>query len=260
MIEVINRNMKKIVILIPTYNEKENIGEMIDVLENMIFPKINNYEMKILIADDNSKDGTIDIVSEKIKKYKNVVMTSGRKNGLGEAFLRGTKFAISQMHAEAIIKMDADFQHDPIYVLDLVSKYDEGNDYIVGSRYIKGGEVPSGWSIFRKLLSKYGGLFTRIILFFPHINIIKDVSSGLKLISVENVLNRIDLTKLSLGFCYTTQLMYYASKLKIKITEIPIKFKLRDRGETKMSFSNIPETLKTVFLLRFSGHKYIKSH
>jgi len=246
---------EKIIVMIPTYNEKENIGKMIEILENEIFPEIKKYNMNILIVDDNSPDGTSSIVAEKMKKYKNIKICSDEKRGLGEAFKRGIRFAITKMKATAIIKMDADFQHDPKYVLDLVNKYNEGNDYIIGSKFIKGGSTPNNWSFYRRFLSKYGGLCTRIILFFPHINIIRDVSSGIKLMSVKNVLNKVDLSKISSGFYYTTQLIYQALNLGIKITEIPIKFKLREKGKTKMPFSNIPLTLKTMILLRLSGNK-----
>ena len=249
---------EKIIVMLPTYNEKENIGKMIEILENEVFPEIKKQKMSILNVDDNSPDGTSDIVAEKMKKYGNIRICSDKKKGLGEAFIRGVRFAINEMGATAIIKMDADFQHDPKYVLDLVNKYNEGNDYIIGSRFAEGGEIPNNWGFYRKFLSKYGGLCTRIILFFPHINIITDVSSGLKLMSVENVLNKVDLSKISSGFYYTTQLIYQALNLGIKITEIPIKFKLREKGKTKMSFSNIPLTLKTMILLRFSGSKKLK--
>jgi dolichol-phosphate mannosyltransferase len=246
---------KKIVVMLPTYNEKENIGKMIEILENEIFSKIKKFDMSILVVDDNSPDGTSNVVREKMNNYKNIMISSDKKKGLGEAFIRGVRYATNEMKADAVIKMDADFQHDPKYVLDLINKYDEGYDYIVGSRFIKGGKVPNNWNICRKFISKYGGLCTRIILFFPNINIIKDVSSGLKLLSVKNVLDKLDFSKISSGFYYTTQLIYQAISLGIKVTEIPIEFKIREKGKTKMPFSNIPMTLKTMILLRLSRNK-----
>ncbi|MHB1377035.1 MAG: glycosyltransferase [Candidatus Humimicrobiaceae bacterium] len=245
--------MEKITVIIPTYNEKDNIGKMIDVLEKEIFPKIINYEMSILIVDDNSPDGTSDIVKEKQNKFKNIYLSIGEKKGLGSAFNRGIQYAINNLFADAIIKMDSDFQHDPKYILDLVKKYNEGFDYVIGSRFINGGSFPKELGAYRRILSKYGGLCTRIILFFPKINTIHDVSSGLKLMNVKNVLNRIDFLSISSGFYYTTQLLYKAIKLGIKIVEIPIEFKLRESGKTKMPFSNIPGTLKAMILLRLKG-------
>ncbi len=248
---------EKIIIIIPTFNESENISQMIETLENDIFPKIDRYNMNILIVDDYSNDGTAEIVKRKMLKYNNIMINQDKKKGLGEAFKRGIKFAIDKMDAGAIIKMDADFQHNPIYILDFIKKYTEGNDYIIGSRFIKGSKVPRNWSLFRKLLSKYGGLLTRSILFFPRIDTVKDVSSGFKLINVKNVLNKIDLSKISDGFCYTTEIMYKALNIGIKITETPIEFELREKGETKMPFSNILTTLRAVLMLRFSCKKYL---
>ncbi|MHB8276128.1 MAG: glycosyltransferase [Candidatus Humimicrobiaceae bacterium] len=252
--------MEKIVIIIPTYNEKENISEMIDVLENEIFPKIKNYEVSILVVDDNSPDGTSKAVKEKAKIFNNIKLSTGEKKGLGAAFNRGIKYAVNEMSADAIIKMDADFQHDPEYILDLIRKYSEGNDYVIGSRFVSGGKFPKELGLFRKILSKYGGLCTRIILFFPHINIVSDVSSGLKMLSVKNVLNKVDFMSISSGFYYTTQLLYQAINLGIKVVEIPIEFKLRKAGKTKMPFSNIPGTLKAMLLLRIRRRKIKVTH
>ena len=247
--------MEKIVIIIPTYNEKENISSMIDVLENEIFPMVKNYDVSILVVDDNSPDGTAGTVKEKAKIFNNIKLFTGEKKGLGAAFNRGIKYAVSEMRADAIIKMDADFQHDPVYILDLIKEYSEGNDYIIGSRFVSGGKFPKELGLFRKILSKYGGLCTRIILFFPHINIISDVSSGLKMLSVKNVLNKVDFMSISSGFYYTTQLLYQAINLGIKVVEIPIEFRLRKTGKTKMPFSNIPGTLKAMLLLRIRRRK-----
>jgi len=247
--------MEKIVVVIPTYNEKENIRAIIDVLERQIIPIIKNYELSILVVDDNSPDGTAEAVKEKAKVFSNISLSSGEKKGLGAAFNRGIKYAVKEMGADAIIKMDADFQHDPFYILDLIKKYSEGSDYIIGSRFVSGGKFPKELGLFRKILSKYGGLCTRIILFFPHIHIVSDVSSGLKMLSVKNVLNKVDFMSISSGYYYTTQLLYQAINLGVKVVEIPIEFKLRKAGKTKMPFSNIPGTLKAMILLRFRRRK-----
>lgn len=250
--------MKNIVVILPTYNEKENIGDMIEVLENDIFPRINNHEMSILVVDDNSPDGTKEVVKEKMNKYKNLDLSVGEKEGLGEAFNRGIDYAMSKMNADAVIKMDADFQHYPKYIFDLVKKYSEGYKYIIGTRFSSGGRFPKELGLYRRILSKYGGLLTRIILFSPHINIVTDVSSGLKLVDVEEVLKRVDFHSISSGFYYTTQLLYQAVIIGIKVAEIPIEFGIRKKGKTKMPFSNVPETLKAMIRLRLNRNKLKK--
>ena len=253
-----NKKLEKIVVIILTYNERENIGNMIEVLEQEIFPKIKKYKMEILVVDDKSPDKTAEEVRRKGRKYSNVNLSVGERNGLGSAFMRGVKYAIEKLGADAIIKMDADFQHDPKYIIDMVGKYDEGYDYVIGSRFIKGGSVPKEWGFYRRFLSKYGGLFTRIVLFFPHINIIKDVSSGLKLARVKGVLEKVDFSKISSGFYYTTQLLYQIIDMKAKFVEIPIKFKLRKVGETKMPFSNVVGTLTAMITLSLKDRRTLR--
>jgi dolichol-phosphate mannosyltransferase len=250
--------MKKVVIILPTYNERENISEMIEVLENNIFPKINNYIMSILVVDDNSPDGTKEIVYNKMDIYKNLEISIGEKLGLGAAFNRGIDYAIEKMNANVVIKMDADFQHDPKYIFDLIKKYDAGYYYVIGTRFSNGGRFPEKLGLYRKILSKYGGLFTRIILFSPHINSVTDASSGLKLVDVENVLKKVDFHSISSGFYYTTQLLYQAILIGIKVAEIPIDFGIRKFGQTKMPFSNAPGTLKAMIKLRLNSKKLKK--
>jgi len=247
--------MEKITVILPTYNEKENICEMIDILEKDIFPQIKNYLMSILVVDDNSPDGTAHLVQNYMEKYKNLEITVDEKKGLGIAYKRGVEYAINNMNTDLVIKMDSDFQHNPKYILDLIEKHDEGYNYVIGSRFCKGGSTSKDLGLFRRFLSKYGGLCTRIILFYPKINIISDVSSGLTLANVKNVLSKIDFSKVSSGFYYTTQMLYQVVKLGIKIGEIPIEFDVRTKGKTKMPFSNIPKTLITMIALRLSNNK-----
>ena len=249
--------MNKVVVIIPTYNEKENIGRMIDVLEEDIFPKIKNNQMEILVVDDKSPDGTAEIVREKMKKFKNIILDLGNKQGLGAAYKRGMKYAMEKMKADAVIEFDADFQHDPKYIIDLVQKFDEGYDYVIGSRFVKGGSYPKQWDFYRKFLTKYGGLFSRIVLFFPNINKVKDVTTGLKLTRVKNVLNKVDFSKIANDFCYKTQILYQVVSMGAKVTEIPLQFKLREKGETKMGFDTVIVTFKAIILLRLTDPKII---
>ncbi len=250
--------MNKVVIIIPTYNEKENIGRMIDVLESEIFPKIKTTQMEVLVVDDKSPDGTAGIVREKMKSFKNVTLNLGNKQGLGAAYKRGMDYAIKEMKADAVIEFDADFQHDPKYIIDLVQKFDEGYDYVIGSRSVKGGSIPQEWDFYRKFLTKYGGLFSRIVLFFPNINKVKDVTTGLKLTRVKNVLDKVDFSKIANDFCYKTQILYQVVNMGAKVTEIPLQFKLREKGETKMGFNTVIATFKAIILLRLTDPKTLR--
>jgi len=249
--------MSKIVIIIPTYNEKENAGRMIDVLEEEIFPKIKNNQMEILVVDDKSPDGTADVVRQKMKEFENITLSLGDKEGLGAAYKRGMQYAMEKMEAGAVIEFDADFQHDPKYIIDLVDKFNEGYDYVIGSRFIKGGSYPQEWSFYRKFLTKYGGLFSRIVLFFPNINKVKDVSTGLKLTRVKNILEKVDFSKIANDFVYKTQILYQIVNMGAKVIEIPLQFKLRERGETKMGFETVIGTFRAIILLRLTDPKIL---
>ncbi|MGB9911251.1 MAG: glycosyltransferase [Microgenomates group bacterium] len=248
----------KIIVIIPTYNEKENIQKMIDVLEEEIFPQIKNHQMEILVVDDNSPDGTADVVKEKMKKYSNIHLSLGKKQGLGAAYKRGMKYAMEKMGAAAVIEFDADFQHDPRYIIDLVEKFDQGYDYVIGSRFVKGGSIPKEWSWYRKLLTIGGGLFSRFVLFFPQINKVKDVSTGLKLTRVKGVLDKVDFSQVGNGFFYKTQILYQIVKNGAKIIEIPLKFKLREKGESKITFKEVINTFLGVIKLRLNDPTTIR--
>src|SRR6185312_10721342 len=153
----------KIVVIIPTYNEKENIERMIPVLEKEIFPQIKNHELHILIADDTSPDGTKEVVQKYMQEYKNVHLLEGKKEGLGAAYARAMRYAMDKMDAYAVIEFDADFQHDPHDIPRLLAAMDDGADYVIGSRYVKGGAIPKEWGFDRKILSRFGSLFARIV-------------------------------------------------------------------------------------------------
>lgn len=103
----------KVVIIIPTYNEKENIKKLIPILENEIFPQIKNHDMNILVADDSSPDGTADEVKKLMEKWENIDINIGQKHGLGAAYVRAMTYAVEKMNADVMFEMDADLSHDP---------------------------------------------------------------------------------------------------------------------------------------------------
>ena len=154
----------KVVVILPTYNEKGNIERLIPVLEEEIFPKIKNHAMHILVADDNSPDGTADEVRKLIKKYANIHLSVGEKKGLGAAYVRAMTYAIEQMKADVMFEMDADFFHDPHKIPEFLQKIDKEYDLVVGTRYSGGGSIPKNWGLHRKLFSVFGNLIVRTIL------------------------------------------------------------------------------------------------
>lgn len=228
----------KPLVIIPTYNEALNIKFII----NEIFktcPDIN-----ILIVDDNSPDGTAEIVHQMLDK-RIYILKRTKKQGLASAYIEGFKKGID-LGFNRFIQMDADFSHKPEYLplmLENLKKY----DFVIGSRNIKGGGVQN-WSFFRNLISKVGSLYSKIILFCP----INDLTGGFNGWRKE-VLEGINLNNIiSLGYSFQIELKYKAYKKGFKYIEFPIIFPDRKYGESKMSKDIFFEALKNVVKIRFS--------
>ena len=238
----------KIVVTIPTYNESETIGTVIDqVMEEA--KKVQKHDIFMLIVDGNSPDGTAEIVRKKSTKYPNVkLLMEDEKKGLGAAYIYGFKHAINVMDADVLIEMDGDLQHKPEDVVKLIAEIDSGADYVIGSRFIEGGSIPEDWAFYRKFLSKYGSLFTKMVL---GIKSVTDYTSGFKATRVKGFMDKLDLNEItSSGFSYKMELLYKLNKMGAKIKEIPIEFGKRDKGASKMELKNFMESLWLVMNLR----------
>jgi len=244
------------VVIMPTYNEAENIGRMIEELVDKEFPKISklksadnkDVEMHLLVVDDNSPDGTGDIVKRAMKTRKNLHLLQGKKQGLGWAYVRGMKYAISKLGADAVMEMDADFQHPPKYVKPMVEAYLDGADYVIGSRYIPGGSVPKEWAFFRRAVSFFGNLFIRIVLLKPKLH---DLTTGFRLTRVKGVLDRIDLDNLMelKRFAYKVDLLYQSIKNAKRTVEVPLRFAPRTKEKSKFDTKEMVATFKVAIIL-----------
>lgn len=236
--------MSKIVIAMPTYNEAKNIGRMIDTLVGKVFPKIKNHQMMLLVVDDSSPDGTGEIVKKKQAKYKNLYLLTGNKEGLGAAYTRGFHYAIDKLKADAVMEMDADFQHNPNDVPRFVAEFDNGYDYVIGSRLIAGGSIPANWRFKRKFLSIGGSLFARATLWVWEVH---DFTTGFRLARVKGFLDQINFEKVfSKSYAYKIRLLYEMKRMGAKIKEIPIKFIEREKGWSKMEGQDFFESLKVI--------------
>lgn len=250
--------MKKVVIIMPTYNEAENIGKMIPELFEKEFPKITGVEMHLLVVDDKSPDGTGDIVKKATEKYKNLHLLVGDKNGLGWAYIRGMKYAMSKLSADAVMEMDADFQHPPRFVKPMVEAYLSGAEYVIGSRYIPGGSVPTEWAAFRRAISYFGNLFIRIVLTKPKLH---DLTTGFRLTKVKGVLDKIDLDNLMEPerFAYKVDLLYQSIKNSKKTVEVPLEFAPRIEEQSKFNKKEMISTFKVAIILGIKDKaKFIK--
>lgn len=229
----------KHLVIIPTYNEKENISQIIEVVLGL--PR-----MDVLIVDDNSPDGTGDIV-EQIKSDHDagrvhLIRRSG-KLGLGTAYIAGFKYAIEQSY-DLISEMDADFSHNPKDLIRLRQACIDGADLAVGSRYVKGGGLEN-WPATRIFISRGGSLYVQLLTFMP----VKDPTAGFICYKRE-VLEAIDLDKIGFtGYAFQIEMKYVTWKLGFQISEVPIVFKDREHGVSKMNGGIIKEAVIGVLKL-----------
>lgn len=237
----------KIVVIIPSYNEKDNTSKMIETLAG-VFSKIKDHKMLLLYVDGNSPDGTADIIKKFQKKYSWLhLLVETKKEGLGSAYAKGMQYAMKELKADWLMEFDGDFQHPPESIQSLVNEIDN-YDYILGSRYIKGGSIPKEWSIERKFLSVVGNLVARVLLILPNIH---DVTGGFKLSRVKGFMDQFDFAKLlSKSFAYKIHLLFYMVQKKARIKEVPFVFGNRTSGESKIIKNEMFETLRVIFLLQ----------
>src|SRR5258708_13357172 len=175
------------------------------------------------------------IVESAVKKRKKINIIQQTNKGLGWAYVTGMKYAMDTLHADAILEMDADFQHPPRFVKPMVEAYLSGADYVIGSRYIKGGSVPSEWAMSRKLVSFFGNLFIRMCLLNFKIH---DLTTGFRLSRVKGVLDKIDLENLMElnRFAYKVDLLYQSLKNSKKTVEVPLAFASRTKEKSKFNY------------------------
>jgi len=222
----------KVVIVLPTYNEKGNIQKLIPYLEEKVFAKIKNHQMNILVVDDNSPDGTSEEVKKLMKRYKNLKLNQGVKRGLGAAYMRGMNHAISEMNAKVLFMMDSDFFHDPNKIPDFLKKIDQGYDMVIGTRYSGGGSIPHNWQIHRKFLSVFGNAFLRIVLFRFYVH---DWTGGFRAVKKDVFLKEKDKLKKYNGYTYLVAFLYEAIQDGYKIAEVPFVASDRTYGHSKFT-------------------------
>ena len=229
----------KTLILIPTYNELENLRPLL----KEIFSYVTQTE--ILIIDDNSPDGTGQLADQIHGEDPRVhVLHREGKLGLGTAYIAGFKYAIAHDY-DAAFEMDADFSHDPRYLPDFLQAIEQA-DLVIGSRYIQGGGTPN-WSPIRRIISGCGNIFARFMLGIP----VHDCTAGYRCYRRE-VLQSIDLDTIqSQGYAFQVELAYRVMRQSFKIVEIPIIFMDRRIGKSKMSRKIVIEAFTYVLRTRF---------
>ncbi|MBE2281073.1 MAG: polyprenol monophosphomannose synthase [Ignavibacteriaceae bacterium] len=230
---------KRSLVIIPTYNELDNIKNLIPELFSLNLP-----DLHILVVDDNSPDGTGDYIASIADSEPRInVLKRPAKMGLGTAYVAGFKYAIENKF-DFIFEMDADFSHDPKEIPNFIKKMNEA-DLVIGSRYITGVNVIN-WPMRRLLLSYFANIYTRVITGMP----VKDATGGFKCFKRE-VLESINLDNIkSNGYAFQIEMNFKAFRKGYKIAEIPIIFIDRQSGKSKMSKKIVREAIYRVWALR----------
>ena len=234
--------MSKNLVIIPTYNEIENVDKMIRTVLSLTVP------FEILVVDDGSPDGTADQVKKLQQEYPGKVHLEERhgKLGLGTAYIHGFKWALARDY-EYIFEMDCDFSHDPADLIRLLNACERGADVAIGSRYTSGGKI-SNWPFDRILMSYFASVYVRMMLWLP----VKDTTAGFKCYR-RKVLESIDLDKIKfMGYAFQIEMKYRAYKKGFKLVEVPIVFTDRVLGESKMSTKIFKEAFLGVVQMRFA--------
>ncbi len=228
-------------IIIPTYNEKENLFELIQ----RIAKELVNRDYKVLIIDDDSPDGTGQVADKLAKRYPIDVLHRPSKLGLGSAYIAGFKEALKQK-ADLIFEMDADLSHNPADLLKMAKEAENGNDVVIGSRKVKGGRIV-GWNFWRHFCSFGAMFFSRLVLGLKT----KDVTAGFRCYK-RKVLEKINLDKIkSNGYAFQEEMLYRTEKLGFKVKEVPAVFIDRKKGKSKLNKKDIWEFFIIMIRLKF---------
>jgi dolichol-phosphate mannosyltransferase len=227
----------KLMVVIPTYNEAENLPRLASLLLEL------PLDLRLLVVDDNSSDGTGRLADELATSHPGRIDVLHRpsKAGLRSAYLQGFRRALDA-GAEAVAQMDADFSHEPAVLIRMVGKLQDC-DLVIGSRYIEGGSVDRNWPAWRKRLSAFGNVYSRAILGFA----VRDSTSGYRLWRAETLRGMPLERVLSSGYVFQVEMAYLASSLEYRVCEVPIYFPDRQVGKSKMSFGIQAEAAMRVF-------------
>jgi dolichol-phosphate mannosyltransferase len=232
-------------LVLPTYNEAENIEAFVEAARANL-----PASTRTLIVDDNSPDGTGEIADTLAGRHENVeVLHRPYKEGLGPAYIAGFRHALAA-GADLVLEMDADFSHDPAYLPRLLEAAERA-DVAIGSRYVPGGGV-SDWGALRKAISRGGTIYARLVLGVE----VQDLTGGFKCFRRE-VLEAIDLDSVQArGYAFQVEMTYRAIRAGFKVVEVPIVFRDRQAGSSKMNRSIVAEAVWRVPLLRFGPRRY----
>ena len=235
----------KVWIVLPTYNEAENIGDLVPEIARVF--QENGIDGTMLVVDDSSPDGTGDVVKDMEAVYPVRLLSRPKKEGLGAAYKDGFKEALKN-GADVIFEMDADFSHKPEYIPQFLAKIEQGADLVIGSRYTKGGKREN-CPRHTVLMGNYANLYAKTVVGLP----VTDVTTGYRAYRRE-VLENVELTTVkSNGYEFQLEMIYRTHQLGFRIDEIPIVFPGRVKGKSKLSYKDAVSFLIRALQLRFNA-------
>ncbi len=248
--------MDKVVIVIPTYNEVEGTRKMIPALAEF-FSTVKDFDMQLLYADDTSPDGTYKVVQQFQSKYKWLhLLLNKEKVGIGGAYVKAFEYARDELKADYILEFDGDFQHRIEDIPNFLGAIKQNPDLVIGSRYVKGGTIPSEWGFKRKFFSVVGNWICRIGFLMPRIH---DFTTGFKLTKVDGGLDKVPLHNLySNSFAYKIQMTAEIASKGGKVVEVPIVFKPRNQGESKLIKNELGDFIRVIILFQIHNPKIRK--
>ena len=235
----------KIAVVVPSYNERENVGPLIEALQGQFASM--PHDMHVLVVDDDSPDGTADVVRAAARRWPNVHLLSGEKRGLGVAYVRGIRYALDELAADAVVQMDADFSHDPADLPRLVAALDAGADFVIGSRYVPGGKAPPDWGLVRRAISMVANLGARAIAGLYRVH---DCTNGFRAIR-GSVLGTIAVERAPRGYVILMYLIYQALSQGARVVEVPVVFTNRSAGESKLRAGDAIEFFINAWWIRY---------
>jgi dolichol-phosphate mannosyltransferase len=223
----------RVTVVLPTYNERENLSD--------IAAAITAHGYRLLVVDDSSPDGTGEIADDLARQSPAIsVLHREKKEGLGPAYRAGFDAALAA-GAKVLVQMDADFSHDPADLPRLVGATDEGADVAIGSRYVPGGSTPD-WPLSRRVISKGGNLYARVMLGLPN----RDVTAGFRAYRADALSSLPYATAQASGYGFQIEMAMRAHQAGLKVVEVPISFKDRTRGTSKMGTGIVLEAMRLV--------------
>lgn len=228
-------------VILPTYNERENLAPLVTAIRQVL------PEAEVLIVDDASPDGTGEIAAEiSAADGRVTVLHRSAKDGLGNAYRAAFQIALDRPSIRVVAQMDADFSHDPADLPRLLAPLERDADLVIGARYIAGGGTV-GWPLYRKLLSRSGTLFARTILLLPY----KDLTGGFKAWRRELLETPSLQDATANGYGHMVEMTWLAHRQGARIRQVPILFRERERGRSKMSVTIMAEAVLLILRLRW---------